>query len=55
MEIMLRRTIQLRQNLAGKLKLLSCYWKKGAIEHTDLDSCFLNEYSVYLATFGVCL
>ena len=41
MEIMLRWTIQLRQNVAEKLKLLSRYLKKGGIEHLDLNSCFL--------------
>ena len=49
MDIMLGWTIELKQNFAGKLKL-----EKGPIEHPDLNSCFLNKYSVYLATFGVC-
>ena len=53
MEIMLGWTIQVRQNFAGELKLLSRYWEKGAIEHPELVSCFPNRYSVYLATFGI--
>ena len=33
--------------------VLTLLEKRGTIEHPDLDSCFLNRYSVYLATFGV--
>ena len=33
--------------------VLSHFGKNGIIEHPDLDCCFLNRYSVHLATFGV--
>ena len=36
-----------------ELEVIVVLLEKGAIEHPDLDSCFLSKYSVYLATCGV--